>query len=133
MKKAILSFLCTISATMAMAQANPKSGYIITKRAFLRSDEGALLRYGIFLGLDGLLSCGYLGLEVGYLLLLVGYRSAEFLYGRYGEGEFLVGLACLVRFFLEAVDAGLQGFEVSLGLLGLGPLRRTRLNVGLYG
>ena len=30
MKKAILSFLCTISATMAMAQANPKSGYIIT-------------------------------------------------------------------------------------------------------
>ena len=30
MKKAILSILCAISATMAMAQANPKSGYIIT-------------------------------------------------------------------------------------------------------
>lgn len=30
MKKVILSILCVISATMAMAQANPKSGYVIT-------------------------------------------------------------------------------------------------------
>lgn len=30
MKKTILSFLCAISATMGMAQTNPRSGYVIT-------------------------------------------------------------------------------------------------------